>query len=70
MANGGFNDESVDTTSSFEYFPSKRRGRTVYSQFLQDALPSNLFPITYALPNDQIFLAANKLAMICAWRSN
>ncbi|KAK4056265.1 hypothetical protein OIO90_002708 [Microbotryomycetes sp. JL221] len=34
------------------------------------ALNTNLFPISYLLPNGQIFVAANRLAMIYDWQNN
>ena len=42
----------------------------IFSQFLADASPSYLFPVTYYLPDDTIFMAANKLAMKYDWRNN
>ena len=37
----------------------------IYSAFLHDALPSNLFPVIYPLPDGRIFMAANRKAMFC-----
>lgn len=52
---------------NFEYYPSKalNNGMPIYSAFLHDALPSNLFPVLYPLPDGRIFMAANQKAMFC-----
>ena len=42
----------------------------IFSRFLADASPSYLFPVVYYLPDDTIFMAANKLAMRYDWRNN
>lgn len=39
-------------------------------KFLHDALNTNLFPITFALPNGLIFVAANRIAMLYNWSTN
>ena len=62
--------EDRPTLADSADFPAKniagRNGLPIASQFLADALPSNLFPIIYLLPSNQLFMAANKLAMLCA----
>ncbi|GAA5998014.1 uncharacterized protein JCM10292_002262 [Rhodotorula paludigena] len=70
MIAGGFNNAPSTDNPTFEWFPPKFDGLPVYSKFLHDALNSNLFPITYLLPNGQIFVAANQIAMVYDWKKN
>lgn len=60
-----FNDYNDNPT--LEFFPPKGTGHPIHSPFLKDALPSNLFPHIFALPNNHLFLAANTLAMTYDW---
>ncbi|KIK59299.1 hypothetical protein GYMLUDRAFT_169871 [Collybiopsis luxurians FD-317 M1] len=50
--------------NSFEFFPSKDNGQTRPSPFLEQALPSNLFPRGFALPDGKVFVVANNISMI------
>ena len=70
MVAGGFNNAEATDNPTFEFFPPKGNGLQFYSKFLHDALNSNLFPITYLLPDGNIFVAANKIAMIYNWKTN
>ncbi|KAK4703032.1 glutathione S-transferase, partial [Phenoliferia sp. Uapishka_3] len=54
----------------FEFYPPKFDGMAIYSKFLHDALDTNLFPVTYLLPDGTIFVAANTMAMIYNWKKN
>ncbi|KAG8690448.1 hypothetical protein FRC08_010528 [Ceratobasidium sp. 394] len=65
------NNNSVNNPT-VEYFPPKRLGShgVVTLPFLKDTLNANLFPITFALPDGRIFMAANNDAMIYNWREN
>ncbi|KAK4703925.1 hypothetical protein P7C70_g2299, partial [Phenoliferia sp. Uapishka_3] len=49
---------------TFEWFPPKGDGLQIYMAFLHDALRTNLFPITFLLPNGNVFVAANLLSMV------
>ncbi|KAM0751527.1 hypothetical protein T439DRAFT_342652 [Meredithblackwellia eburnea MCA 4105] len=55
---------------TFEWYPPKGDGLPIYSKFLQDALKTNLFPITFLLPSGKLFVAANLLAMLFDPNSN
>ncbi|KAI0757976.1 glyoxal oxidase precursor [Fomes fomentarius] len=54
---------NTDPESSFEFFP--RKEETVRpSPFLARALPANLFPRLFALPDGKIFMVANNQSII------
>ncbi|SCZ98627.1 BZ3500_MvSof-1268-A1-R1_Chr7-1g09222 [Microbotryum saponariae] len=62
---GGFNNKAS------KYFPPKGNGLSIPFKFLSDALNSNLFPVTFLLPQTgYLFIAANKLATIYDWKNN
>jgi hypothetical protein len=67
---GGFNNKPETDNPTFEFYPPKGNGLPIYSHFLHQALNSNLFPHTAALPNGLIFVAANRLAMLYNWKTN
>ncbi|KIM76040.1 glyoxal oxidase [Piloderma croceum F 1598] len=67
---GGFNDIPSFDNPTLEFFPPKGNGQPITSQFLKDAMPSNLFPHMFTLPDNRIFVAANTLAMIYNWVDN
>lgn len=70
MISGGFNNQPNTDNPTFEFYPPKGNGQAIYSQFLHDALNTNLFPVTFFLTDDTVFVAANRLAMIYNWRTN
>jgi len=45
-------------------------GLSIPSQFMNDTLNANNFPITIYLPDGNIFVAANQQAMIFNWKTN
>jgi hypothetical protein len=64
---GGFINDASDDNPTIEFFPPKGDGTPIHLNFLHDALPSNLFPHVFTLPDNRIFVAANQLAMIYDW---
>ncbi|EJD44964.1 hypothetical protein AURDEDRAFT_64772 [Auricularia subglabra TFB-10046 SS5] len=69
---GVFENSAAANVPSIEFWPPKNvnghNGTPVPSQFLQDTLNANLFPIAILLPAGRIFVAANQKAMIYDWR--
>ncbi|KZV88781.1 glyoxal oxidase precursor [Exidia glandulosa HHB12029] len=55
---------NVDPANSFEFFPPKDGGVPRPSAFLERALPANLFPRIFALPDGRIFMVANNQTII------
>ncbi|GAA5871817.1 hypothetical protein JCM8547_003279, partial [Rhodosporidiobolus lusitaniae] len=64
MIAGGYNNQESTDNPTFEYYPPKGDGLQFYSQFLHDALDSNLYPIMITLPSGYVFMAANQIAML------
>ncbi|THV03743.1 hypothetical protein K435DRAFT_817163 [Dendrothele bispora CBS 962.96] len=62
------------TDPTFEFYPPKnihgQNGTPVFSQFLNDSLNANHFPILTLLPDGNLFVAANTMAMIFDWKTN
>jgi len=66
MTEGGFNNVRATDNPSYEFFPSKaiNGGLQIHSNFLANALNSNLFPVMYLLPSGRVYVAANTKNMI------
>ncbi|GAA6006170.1 hypothetical protein JCM10207_000549 [Rhodosporidiobolus poonsookiae] len=69
MIAGGYNNQEATDNPTMEFYPPKGDGLQFYSQFLHDALDSNLYPIMYTLPSGELFIAANRIAMIYNWET-
>lgn len=54
---------NVDPANSFEFFPRKEQTPRP-SAFLERALPANLFPRAFALPDGTVFIVANNQSII------
>ncbi|SCZ95857.1 BZ3500_MvSof-1268-A1-R1_Chr8-1g09842 [Microbotryum saponariae] len=68
---GGYNNAPDIDNPTIEFFPPKGNGKQIFFKFLQDALNSNLFPISFSLPKTgYIFVAANKINTIYDWVNN
>ncbi|KAF5381240.1 hypothetical protein D9757_007856 [Collybiopsis confluens] len=55
---------NTDPENTFEFFPPKDNGQTRPSPFLEQSMPSNLFPRGFALPDGKVFVVANNVSMI------
>ncbi|KAF8595715.1 DUF1929-domain-containing protein [Ceratobasidium sp. AG-I] len=59
---------------TYEFYPPKNingyNGMRILSPFLEDSLPHNMFPHLALLPNSNVFVAANNMAMLLNWETN
>jgi hypothetical protein len=62
MRNGGFVPSASDNQPSYEFYPST--GKTYDMPVLSAGLPLNLYPITYLMSDNRVFVAANKKAIL------
>ncbi|KAK7449220.1 hypothetical protein VKT23_013365 [Stygiomarasmius scandens] len=71
---GAFQNNPDISSSSYEFFPPKNingfNGVQIPSQFLNDTLNGNHFPLLMMLPDGNLFIAANQKAMLFDWRNN
>ncbi|CAE6504231.1 unnamed protein product [Rhizoctonia solani] len=69
---GGWMNNASTNNPTMEFFPPKPIGDqgVVRLDFLVNTLNSNLFPIVFTLPDGQLFMAANRDAVIYNWRTN
>lgn len=71
---GGWINNSTVNNPTVEYYPPKdidgSKGMQITLPFLVKSLNSNLFPIAFALPDGNIFMAANRDAIIYDWKAN
>lgn len=71
---GGWTNNAQLNNPTYEFYPPKNingyNGLQIPSQFLVDTLPHNLFPHVNALPNGQVFVAANNKSMMLDWQRN
>ncbi|QRV96298.1 glyoxal oxidase [Ceratobasidium sp. AG-Ba] len=59
---GGYNNPT------YEFFPSK--GSAIFFEMLYSTLPANLYPLTWLLPSDTLFVQAGRAAAILDYRNN
>lgn len=64
MINGGFvpDPSGSDNQPSYEFYPST--GQTYGMDLLTRALPLNLYPISYLMSDNRVFIAANREAIL------
>lgn len=71
---GGWINNATTNNPTLEYYPPKnihgQNGLPIHLPFLVDTLNSNLFPLAFLLPDGNIFMAANRDAMIYDWKTN
>ncbi|QRV74664.1 glyoxal oxidase [Ceratobasidium sp. AG-Ba] len=71
---GGWTNNPQLNNPTYEFYPPKNingfNGLQIPSKFLVDTLPHNLFPHVFALPNGQVFVAANNKTMMLDWQRN
>ena len=67
---GGWINNQTTNNPTVEYFPPKFGGLPVQLDFLQYTMNSNLFPIAISLPDERVFMAANRDAIIYDWKTN
>ncbi|KAG8696208.1 hypothetical protein FRC09_008661 [Ceratobasidium sp. 395] len=71
---GSWTNSGPLNNPTYEFFPAKNingyNGMQIPSPFLKDSLPHNMFPHMMLIPDNNIFIAANKLAMIFNWQTN
>lgn len=69
---GQFNGAPSVNNPTHEYWPPKaiQNGQAIYSPFLSAALNTNTFPFTALLPDGNVFMAANLLAIIYSPTTN
>ncbi|CAL1705108.1 unnamed protein product [Somion occarium] len=67
---GGWINNQTTNNPTIEYFPPKFGGLPIQLDFLLYTMNSNLFPIAISLPDERVFMAANRDAMIYNWKTN
>lgn len=67
---GGWINNQTTNNPTVEYFPPKFGGLPVQLDFLQYTLNSNLFPIVISLPDERVFMVANRDTIIYDWKTN
>ncbi|KAF8595716.1 hypothetical protein BDV93DRAFT_528477 [Ceratobasidium sp. AG-I] len=74
-ANGGsWTNFDPLNNPSYEFYPPKNingyNGMKIPAPFLEDSLPHNMFPHMMLLPSNDVFIAANNMAMTLNWQTN
>ncbi|KAG9122754.1 hypothetical protein FRC07_000723 [Ceratobasidium sp. 392] len=71
---GAWTNYEALNNPTYEFYPPKNingyNGLQIPSQFCKDSLPHNMFPHMMLLPSGNVFVAANKLAMMLDWQNN
>jgi len=66
--NGGYVNDASQTNPTYEFFPST--GPPINSPILENTLPTNLYPLTWLLPSDRIFIQSNWETVILDYHAN
>nr|GAT58538.1 predicted protein [Mycena chlorophos] len=61
-SNGGYVNDAGQDNPTYEFFPSK--SDPIYSPFLSEQLPINLYPLTWLLPSGKLFMQANRATIL------
>ncbi|KDN52163.1 copper radical oxidase [Tilletiaria anomala UBC 951] len=64
MRDGGYVPTSGSVTASYEFYPPKGDGRSRNLDFLNRTTPLSLFPISFLMSNGEMFMQANKQAIL------
>ncbi|KDN34482.1 hypothetical protein RSAG8_12420, partial [Rhizoctonia solani AG-8 WAC10335] len=71
---GAWTNSEWINNPTYEFYPPKNihghNGLQIPSQFLKDSLPHNMFPHVILLPDNDLFVAANNMAMKFSWQTN
>ncbi|QRV94399.1 glyoxal oxidase [Ceratobasidium sp. AG-Ba] len=67
-AKGGFVNSEKDNNPTYEFFPSK--GIPIGFELLRTTLPANLYPLTWLLPTDRLFVQTNWGTAILDYKKN
>ncbi|KAG9027629.1 hypothetical protein FRB95_007563 [Tulasnella sp. JGI-2019a] len=74
QTSSGWTNTVALAQNDYEFFPAKNingyNGLPIPSQFLLDAMPHNLYPHMFTLPNQNLLVVANNLAMYLDWQTN
>ncbi|CAE6489177.1 unnamed protein product [Rhizoctonia solani] len=65
---GGFVNGAGQNNPTYEFFPSQ--GSPIDFELLRTTLPANLFPLTWLLPSDVLFIQTNWGAAILDYKKN
>ncbi|QRV94398.1 glyoxal oxidase [Ceratobasidium sp. AG-Ba] len=65
---GGFVNDPKQNNPTYEFFPPK--GAAVDLELLRTTLPANLFPLTWLLPSDVLFIQTNRGTAILDYKNN
>ncbi|QRV94396.1 glyoxal oxidase [Ceratobasidium sp. AG-Ba] len=65
---GGFINGAGQNNPTYEFFPSK--GDPIDFELLRTTLPANLFPLTWLLPSDVLFIQTNRGTAILDYKNN
>ncbi|KAG8718917.1 hypothetical protein FRC09_011908 [Ceratobasidium sp. 395] len=65
---GGFVNGAGQNNPTYEFFPSK--GDPIDFELLRTTLPANLYPLTWLLPSDVLFIQTNRGTAILDYKNN
>lgn len=70
MRDGGYVPSQGSNEPSLEYYPRKGDGKSVYVDFLKRTVPLSLYPHTFLMSNGELFMQANREAILWNWHKN
>ncbi|KAF7315671.1 hypothetical protein MIND_00082700 [Mycena indigotica] len=60
--NGGYVNDGAQDNPTYEFYPSN--ADPIYSPFLSEQLPINLYPLTWLLPSGKLLMQANRATIL------
>lgn len=70
MRDGGYVPSKGSNEPTLEYYPRKGDGKSVYVDFLDRTVPLSLYPHTFLMGNGELFMQANREAILWNWNRN
>ncbi|ORX38711.1 putative glyoxal oxidase precursor [Kockovaella imperatae] len=67
--NGGYVNDVYQDNPTYEFFPHKGTDEPIHLQWLADTLPINLYPLTWLMPDGQLFMQANRSTILYNWKN-
>jgi hypothetical protein len=62
--NGGYVNTAAQDNPTYEFFPPKTPNVAIDLDFLSEALPVNLYTLTWLMPSGKLFMQANRLSIL------
>ncbi|KAL4246190.1 Copper radical oxidase [Abortiporus biennis] len=67
---GGYVNDAAQNNPTYEFFPAQPGDQPITSQFFQNTLPANLYPLIWLLPSGKLFVQATWSTMLLDYHTH